>query len=114
MATEREITIDQGSRYRLLIDIDSDWLVTADLPSYTGGWMVRDTKNSSTVLADLSPYVEILLNSGQVLLDVPADVSRAWAWRGGAYDVELQHVSDPALDGRLIQGTITVDREVTR
>lgn len=114
MATEVELKVDQGSRFLFRIEPRSDWFSRTDYPNYDGGWMVRDQKNSNVVLADLSDYVILDSASGQVILDLPANISSAFSWRGGAYDVELQHKTDPSKDARLIQGTITVDREVTR
>lgn len=114
MATEEELSVDQGSRYLLRIALKSDWLTLALMPGYTSGAMkVRASKNDTAVLADLGAYVLPQATTLEVLLDIPGAVSAAWTWRTGVYDIEIHH-TNPAYDARVLQGSISVDREVTR
>lgn len=114
MATEYEILVDQGGLRPIRVDIKSDWLTIEDLVDYAGAMMVRESKNDPEVLADLSDYLTITPNALQVVLEIPSDVSSLFAWARGVYDIELQHATDVGRNVRVLQGTITVDREVTR
>jgi hypothetical protein len=114
MATQRDLVVDQGSRYRAVIKVTVAWL--ADLTGYnTVRGMVRASQTlDGDVLADLSAYLTVTdAVQGLVTLDIPADVTATWDWLKGHYDLEISN-GTPALDVRFLQGEIRVDREVTR
>lgn len=109
MATEYEILIDQGSRKPIIIGVKSDWLT--DLTGYQGRMEVRSIKDSPILLATLSTYLTVDVPNMQVTLDIPPTISSAFTWKRGLYDIELFNGASVA---RILQGTIIVDREVTR
>lgn len=112
MAQQADLLVDKGSYRPIVIDVDSDYIT--DLSVYNGcGMMVRANKNDSAVLADLGSYATINVPNRQVTLAIPANVSSAFTWSQGLYDLELKHSTDPAKTVRILQGTITADSEVT-
>lgn len=117
MATDYSIAIDQGSRYLLRIQLISNWI--GDYSVYTPHMQVRKLATDGTPIVDLSTYLTLLPLNNQLVLDVGSDISKAWSWVDGSktsytYQIELNHNSNLALDARVLQGTFTVDREVTR
>jgi hypothetical protein len=113
MATQRDLVVDQGSRYRAVIKVTIAWL-----PDLTGYTTVRGTVKASqtldgVVLATLDSYLTVSdVVNGYVTLDIPADASRVWDWTKGHYDMEISD-GTPAHDVRFLQGEIRVDPEVT-
>lgn len=113
MATDRDLVIDQGSRYRAVIKVTVAWLT--DLTGYTT--LTSKVRRSQTIdgeeLADLSPYLTVSdAINGYVTLDIPADVTSAWDWTTGHYDMKISN-GTPANDVRFLQGEIRVDQEVS-
>jgi hypothetical protein len=111
VATRADLVIDQGSRKVVVISVTVEWL--NDLTGYSarGGIYASQTIPGS-LLADLSPYLTVNVGASTVTLDLPADVSAAWTFRDGYYDMELFN-GTPADDVRFVQGDIRVDKEVT-
>lgn len=111
MTTIQDITIRQGSRYRAVVDVQIEWLPT--LAGYTARGAVRRSRTMpGDILADLTPYLTVDEPNHLVTIDIPADVSAAWDWRYGDYDLEV-HDSTAENDVRFMQGHITVNLEVT-
>lgn len=109
-----DITVLQGSRYRLRVDVTCDW--ETDLTGWTVKSQVRASRApGAAMLEDISTLGSISSPSApmQVLLDIPADASSAWTWDQGEYDVEVHHPSDAARTLRVVQGHITINQEVT-
>ena len=86
-----------------------------NLTGYTARMQIRETVESSTVLYEASTtngHLAITAATGTVKLTIPAATSAAWTWTKGVYDLEL--TSPTGVVTRLVKGTITVSREVTR
>lgn len=111
MTTIQDITVRQGSRYRAVIDVQIEWLPT--LAGYSARGKVRRSRTMpGAVLADLTPYLTVDAVNHLVTIDIPADISAAWTWRYGDYDLEVFDAT-PAHDVRFMQGSITLNPEVT-
>jgi hypothetical protein len=112
MARVVNLVIDQGSRWQAVIDAPVEWLPT--LAGYDARGTVRASRSlgGAAVLADLTPYLTVNEADSVVEVDIPANVSAAWTWTEGVYDLELFD-SDPEHDVRFLQGKIKVDKEVT-
>lgn len=113
MATEADLLVDQGSRWQAVVDVSVEWLT--DLTGYDARGQVRASRTLGGVdiLFEFTPYLTVDVPSHQVRIDIPANVSAAWAWTSGFYDLELFD-NDPEHDVRFLQGKIEVDKEVTR
>jgi hypothetical protein len=104
--------VDQGSRWQAIVEVTVEWLT--DLTGYTARGHVKASRTlgGAPVLFEFDAYMSVDVLNHQVLIDIPADVSAAWVWTKGVYDLELFD-GDPAHDVRFLQGDIKVDKEVT-
>jgi hypothetical protein len=76
---------------------------------------VRNPQSSATVLYEWTSQgatPNATVAAGRVTLSLPADVSTAFTWTFGYYDVELTDSAGKVA--RLAEGTITVSPQVTR
>lgn len=114
MAGRYKILIDQGSTWSLQLTwLDSDG-APIDLTGYSARMQIRPTLESSTVTASLtSPSNGITLGgtAGTVTLAMTATQTAAITAGTYVYDVEL--VSGLTVT-RIVEGGLTVRREVTR
>ena len=112
MAKHVDLLIDQGSRWMAVISVPVEWL--ADLTGYSARGYVKASRTlgGASVLFEFDAYMTVDPAEGTVTIDLPADVSTAWTWTEGVYDMELFD-SSPANDVRFMQGKIKVDKEVT-
>ena len=86
-----------------------------DLSGYTARMQVRRSVSAADVLLEASTSndrIQLDPLAGRVTLVLPADVTSAINWTRGLYDIEL--VSPDGDVTRLVQGEITVSKEVTR
>jgi hypothetical protein len=86
-----------------------------NLSAYIGRMSVRSSVNSDTELLSLTS------GAGDIVIDdvaktitivISAAVTAAITWRKGVYDLELE--SGSGVVTRLLEGSVTVSREVTR
>lgn len=107
------LAIYQGATY----DKTFTWIVSdvpVNLTGYTARMKVRPTVSSSTVYLDLTTANgKIVLggSAGTVQLLLSATETAALTFTTGVYDLEL--VSGSTVT-RLIEGNVTVSKEVTR
>lgn len=115
MAATSNITIDQGATfvkaYRWKVDG-----VAVDLTGYTAKMQVRKKASAtSEVLLEASSAngrVTITALEGRVAIKIPDEITAALDFSEAVWDLEL---TSPAGDvKRLVQGTVTLDKEVTR
>lgn len=86
-----------------------------DLTGYSARMQVRSSVGSDTVLLELTTEdggIVIDALTGTIELRVDAVASAAITWTQGVYDLEL--VDTDGFTTRLAQGSVNVDREVTR
>lgn len=110
MASELDLLWDQGSRWIALITPQVEWL--SSLAGYSARGKVKTSRTlaGATLLLDVTPYMTVVGND--VSIDIPADVLAVQDWTSGAYDFEL-YDGNAAHDVRFLQGTVTIDQEVT-
>lgn len=108
---EYDIIIYEGSDFALSITWKDDNDALVDLTGFTGRMHIRDKVNS-VAYVDITPYVSLGTTNGLVTINIPASATIDWAFTTGVYDLEVE--SSAGAISRLIQGTITIDEEVTR
>lgn len=114
-AAKYDFTIEQGATLPLGFSWKSDDGTAVDLTGYTARMQVRQSVGSPDVLLEATTengLLSISAAQGKVNLLLPPSVTAAITWRRGRYDLELE-----APDGtvtRLVEGSVTVSREVTR
>jgi hypothetical protein len=111
--TVEDLHIKQGSLFSIqwpVLDRDGN---AVPLDGWTGLAQVRRYKDSEEVLYTWSTEDgSIEFQDGHVKMNVPADVSSAWTWFEGSYDLEL--TSPQGVPTRVKEGKVYVSREVTR
>lgn len=110
----RHLTIPQGDTYRYLLTINGSDDLPIDLSGYTARCQFRATVASLTTLLDCSTsdYITLGGSAGTLLLSIPDTVTEAWTFTTAVYDIEI--IDSAGKVKRVVQGTVTVDPEVTR
>lgn len=112
LAVVYRLQIDQGATFRRALR----WLrqdAPVNLTGYTARMEIRD-KVGGTVLHRLDTAnggITLGGADGTIMLHIAADVSAAWSWRTGAYDLELVEPTGDVI--RLVQGGVQISPEVT-
>lgn len=86
-----------------------------NLSGYTAKMQFRKSVSSSDVLLEMSTTngrISITAGTGTVALVLDAATSAAITWSSAVYDLEL--TSSGGIVTRLLQGSVTVSKEVTR
>lgn len=110
-----DFEIEQGTTFNkefLYKDVNDD---PVNLSGYTARMQVRSTVSSADVLLSLTTSngrITMGGAAGTIDLDLTATDTAAITWRRGVYDLEI--VSSNGTVTRLLQGVITISREVTR
>jgi hypothetical protein len=110
-----DLTIRQGSTWnQTVIWKDSDG-VPVDLTDYTARMQVRPVVQSETIIIELTTEngrIELGGSTGEVRLNLSAEVTAQIELLAGAYDLELES-SDGTVTA-ILQGRARFPREVTR
>ena len=117
MAGEYNITIKQGSDdQNIIIKV----LKTAyDLTDHTAGMQIRPSKSSSTILDSLTTEnSRITIESDgdywKTTLKFPSATTSSYCWDNGVYDLEFYSDTTPVIVWRMLEGTVSINKEVTR
>lgn len=113
-----KFTIYQGATFRKRLR----WSVKAagvpiDLTGCKARMQVRAEVESTEVLLELTTEnggITLGGAAGTIDLYIGAIDTAVIAWESGVFDLEIQYAAGPDEVGRLIYGTVTVSREVTR
>ena len=119
MAGKLNFKINQGETFKYTLK----WLdaneFPVDMTGYNARMQVRSDIDATDVLLYLSSVDEtrdgtITLNTetGEITLWIGATVTSAVTWESGVYDLEMWLNADEVT--RLIEGRISVSKEVTR
>lgn len=116
-ATEN-LLILQGSSFNHVFRLKNPDLTPIDLTGYTARMQIRASKNSVAVLLDLTEgngRIEIDGIDGKLTLLIDA-ITTSGLSKGGVYDLEivLPQVSDPDIVYRIVEGKISISKEVTK
>ena len=113
---KRKLTILQGATFR------KRWTwkpggVPMDFTGCKARMQVRAEIDSTVVLLELTTEnggVVLGAGPGTIDLYISATDTALIAWESGVFDLEIQYAAGPDEVDRLIYGTVTVSREVTR
>jgi hypothetical protein len=108
-----DLTIEQGATLTVTFEwrADDEEGALIDTDNYEPRMQIRDAPGG-TVLGSFSPANGLTADAGVVTLHVGADAT-AGIQRSGVYDIELHNQTDSADVVRLVQGTVTLNQEVT-
>lgn len=114
-AGKHDFKIEQGSTFRLDVSYRDSNGDPINLSGYTARMQARPTPTSSTIYINISTTlggVTITPAIGLITLALSATQTAALDFSTARYDLEIQ--SSTGVVTRLIEGTITLSREVTR
>ena len=111
-----KLKIIQGATFRKpLAWLAPDKTTPIDLTGCTARMQVRSEIESDTVLLELTTENGCIVidgSAGKLTLHLSPSATAAIAWESGVWDLEVVHPSGDVT--RLVQGSISVSREVTR
>ena len=111
-----KLKIIQGATFRkALVWLAPDKTTPIDLTGCTARMQVRSEIESTTVLLELTTENGCIVidgPAGKLTLHLSPAATAAIAWESGVWDLEVVHPSGDVT--RLVQGSISVSREVTR
>lgn len=114
-AASHDFTIEQGvTTAKSFIWKDSAGEVI-DLTGYTARMQIRESITSTSTLLSATTangQLVIVAAQGKVTLTLTATETAALSFTTGVYDIEM--VSSGGAVTRLVEGTITLSKEVTR
>lgn len=113
---KRKLTILQGATFR------KRWTwkpggVPMDFTGCKARLQVRAEIDGTVVLLELTTEnggIVLGAAPGTIDLYIGAIQTAAITWEGGVFDLEIQYAAGPDEVDRLISGSLTVSREVTR
>lgn len=114
-AAKYDMVIEQGADFVLPIIWQDATEAPLNLAGYTARMQARATVTSPIVLIDASTtnsLITITPATGTVTISIPAAQTAQFGWSNAVYDLEL--VSASGFVYRLLEGAITVVKEVTR
>lgn len=115
MAQVHNITIDQGSPFVQEFIVKNPDNSNKNLTGYTARMQFRTSYSSSTV------YLDATTLNGKLLIDVPTSKvtinltavdTAALYFSAYVYDIEI--VDAVSIPKRMVQGTVTINPEVTK
>jgi hypothetical protein len=115
MAGEYDLEFLQGETYTKQFIWKDSAGTAVNLTGYTARMQVRQSKASDTVLLELTTEngrITLGGAAGTIDLNLTATTTAAITWRRGLYDLEL--VASNGVVTRLLEGEVTVSKEVTR
>lgn len=109
MALRYDLLINQGETYRRAIPVtDTGTGQPLDVTGWTAMGQIRASYGSDTVLHTLT----LTPDGTDLILEIPGDVSAAWTWRLGRYDIKLTAPNTTVT--RLLEGSVVVYAQTTR
>lgn len=110
-AATYNIEIDQGSDYSITIEVKEDGDVK-NLTTYSARAQARSDIEDSSAAFSFTCTIPTPTN-GKILMKLPASTSASLSAGEYVYDLEV-YTSGDAVVSRLMGGTATIHREVTR
>lgn len=109
-----DITIEQGATFQRTITV-TEGASLFDLTGYTARMHIRSTLGAATTLIVLTSENGRLTMggvAGTIAMLITATDTAALSFDSGVHDIEI--VSGSGVVIRLLEGTVTLSREVTR
>lgn len=114
MATRYDLIVDAGATYTDTITFRDSAGALVNLTGYTAAMKIRPTVESSTVSLSLTQASGLTLGgaAGTVLITISAAQSTALDSGNFVYDLKVTSAGGVAT--RLVEGTVTVNADVSR
>ncbi len=111
-AATYDLLIDQGSDFAIDLTI-TEAGSAKNLTGYSGRAQMRTTHSASSATASFTCSIVGSASDGVMKMEMPAATTAGIAAGRYVYDLEI-HTANNAVVKRLIEGTVTVNPEVTR
>jgi hypothetical protein len=113
-AAKLDMTIEQGATFRRSFTLQ-DAGVVRDLTGYKGRMQIRAPLGSNVVAADLTTENGGLTlgADGGIAVYIGATATASMSFDKASYDLEIEGVTADDVE-RLLKGTVTLDKQVTR
>lgn len=114
-AAQYDFTIEQGATFHLRFTWEDSNGAPINLTEFKARMQARKSFNAPEVLIDASTengLITLNAAAGEVNIDLPESVTSGFSWPQAVYDLELVASNDVVT--RLVQGSITISREVTK
>ena len=109
------LEVEQGATFTRVITWTDENAALINLVGYTAAMKARVNFDSTSAFIDLTTEnggITLGGAAGTIQLDIDAATTAALATLSGVYDLELY--SGAGVKTRLLKGTLTVSREVTK
>ena len=116
MSKEINITINQGSVFKMNVDIEAKDLSGSTIPFDLTGHAIRSQARPSYD-SDVSYDFTIIITdreNGKFSLNMAPSVSETIEETTLVYDIEVYSLTDEEFVERIVYGTVTVTPQVTR
>ena len=111
-----DIKLKQGSYWVTEIILKDDNGSIINLTDYTAKMQIRKEKDMSALLYDelteINSRLEIVGIDGKIKIFFPDDISTAYTWSIGYYDLEITDNNTNKIY-RVLQGRVLIDKNVT-
>ena len=117
VAPRVNLLIDQGAKFdQTFLVKDKSSGDVRDLTGYTARLQARTSHDASTPLVSLTSGSGITLGgaAGTIRVTISATDTAQYTWEQGVYDLEIIPSSGEDDAERVLQGYVTVNKEVTR
>ena len=110
MASISNIFIDQGATFTTTLTINDSTGSALDLTNFTARSHIRATKESTSYVPFTMTFPD--RSAGKVTMTLTSDASSGMSAGQYVYDLEIE--SATGVVTRLIEGKVTLNREITR
>ncbi len=114
MAAKLNLKIEQGATFQALYTWKDSTGTPVNLTGWTARMQIRPSVKSATIYLELTTentYITLGGTAGTISIDVPASITEDITWECGEYDLELVNGT---FVKRLLEGNVTVKKEITR
>lgn len=115
-AAQVDLVIEQGATFYQTFQWNDSTGVAVNLTGYSARMQIRQSISAATTLANLTTAnggIAITGATGTVAITITAAVTSSMNFSHAVYDLELVS-PDGVVVTRLVQGGVTLSREVTR
>lgn len=115
VAAKYNLKMEQGATFLRTLSLTDDAGDIMNLTGYVARMQVRSSVTASSTILDMSTtgnYMSLDGPTGTITINVPATVTSTLTTINSVYDLEIE--SSTNVVTRLIEGSITLDLNVTR
>jgi hypothetical protein len=110
-----DLFIEQGSTFSYTLTLTDNVGAPLDLTGYTARMQIRQAVQAPNALISLTTEngrISITPLTGVIELSIEAEATATLNFQNGVYDLEIE--SAGGIVTRIVQGAVTLSREVTR